>query len=114
MESEKDSKPLTLSGCLLQEEIIASKLRDDCILIIGDSRVGKSTLFNHLVGVPLKGVLDKHEDVILVPQHTEGVETSSTFKSVTLLPNIKTIDVNNKTFDLCDTAGFSDSGRSNV
>lgn len=45
----------TMSGCMLQGDLVTQKLLSAAIVIVGDSRVGKSTLFNHLKDVPMKG-----------------------------------------------------------
>lgn len=46
----------TLEGCMFAGDLGIKKTKSKVIMIVGDTRVGKSTLFNYIVGVPLIGV----------------------------------------------------------
>ena len=82
---------------------------------MGDTRVGKSTLLNYLMKVPMEGVKKtKYGDVNLIPTFQKGVETKPTYESCTLVPNIGVFKLNGEKISLCDTAGFDDEARSYV
>lgn len=100
---------------MLAGEIQIRKIKKKAILIVGDTRVGKSTLFNHLLKIPLKGVqIDEGLDVIYEHEFQPGVTTRNTFTSVTLVPNVGQINLNGEIIGLVDLAGFSDQARSYV
>lgn len=42
-------------GCMFAGDLQIAKCKDKGILILGDTRVGKSTLLNYLTNKPLKG-----------------------------------------------------------
>ena len=45
-------------GCMFAGDMAIENIKKKSILIVGDSRIGKSTLFNYLSGVNLIGVYD--------------------------------------------------------
>lgn len=45
-------------GCMFAGDMVIENAKKKSILIVGNSRIGKSTLFNYLSGVSLKGVFD--------------------------------------------------------
>lgn len=45
-------------GCMFAGDMAIENVKKKSILIVGDSRIGKSTLFNYLSGVNLIGVYD--------------------------------------------------------
>jgi putative ribosome biogenesis GTPase RsgA len=53
-------------GCMFAGDLEMKKLlKKKAIIIMGDSRAGKSTLFNHLLKVPMEGVKLGRRDVQL-------------------------------------------------
>lgn len=45
-------------GCMFAGDMAIENVKKKSILIVGDSRIGKSTLFNYMSGINLKGVYD--------------------------------------------------------
>lgn len=43
-------------GCMFAGDMAIENVKKKSILIVGNSRIGKSTLYNYLSGVTLKGV----------------------------------------------------------
>lgn len=43
-------------GCMFAGDRATKDLHKKMIAILGDSRIGKSTLFNYILKVPIKGV----------------------------------------------------------
>lgn len=46
----------TLEGCKFAGDLQTKKIKEKAILVVGDTRVGKSTIFNYAIGVPMVGV----------------------------------------------------------
>ena len=46
----------TVYGCMLAGDECIRQLGNKCIFLVGESRVGKSTLFNYLLGMKLQAV----------------------------------------------------------
>lgn len=45
----------TMGGCMLAGDLIVAKLAgNENVLLVGDTRVGKSSLFNYLRGLSLR------------------------------------------------------------
>lgn len=42
-------------GCMFAGDLAIKKLGNKAIIIVGETRVGKSTLFNHLLKIPMHG-----------------------------------------------------------
>ena len=62
---EKGPNVDKMGGCMLAGELEIRKIGKKAILIVGDTRVGKSTLFNLLLKIPLVGVeIEDGVDVI--------------------------------------------------
>ena len=80
---------------------------------MGESRVGKSTLFNNLLGIRLRGVRGegKKKHNVYYEADFEGAQTQYAFKSVTLLPNIEDVILDGNQIALQDMAGFKDKNR---
>ena len=89
-ESDKD-----LSYLLHLGKQRAENTRPKTIFVVGESRVGKSTLFNHLLGVRLRGVRGegKQRFNIFYEADFSGAQAKFAFKSVTLLPNIEDVEL---------------------
>ena len=104
-------------GMMFAGDLLVQKLGRHAIFLVGESRIGKSTLFNLLQGFQLEAIQSDEEDYYKCVQTKSGVEAKSGFESVTLLPNLapqlmfneSRIDVN-----LVDMAGYGDHGRSYV
>lgn len=106
-----------MSGMMLKGERTLKELPSHNIAIIGDSRIGKSTLFNYLNGVRLEAkVNDEDGDYVLakVSQNEGGADTAKQYDSVTLIPNVERLEFMGDTLGLIDTAGFEDAGRGYV
>lgn len=117
MEPEPQKVPNveTMGGCMFAGDLAIRKVSKKAILIVGDTRVGKSTLFNFLMRVPIIGFeVEDGSDVVYKPQFQKGVDMKNTFTSVTLVPNIGKISLNAEDSTLVDLAGFFDSSRSYV
>jgi putative ribosome biogenesis GTPase RsgA len=54
-----------MGGCLFKGDLEITKLEKKVIIIMGNSKVGKTALFNHLRNVPMKGVGPKARNVHL-------------------------------------------------
>ena len=84
----------------------AEKIKDNCIVLVGLSRVGKSTVHNWLRGVPLVGRLNEfgvlHYDAV---SNNDIAEMSPEANSKTLIANVRVTDENTC---IIDTAGFRD------
>jgi predicted GTPase len=52
-------------GCMFAGDLAIQEVKKKGILIVGDTRTGKSTLFNHLLKVPMEGVKINRRDVQL-------------------------------------------------
>ena len=104
--------------CMLSGDELALKIKDESIFLVGESRVGKSTLFNYILGKMLKVVEDPVlGDDIYVCDNTDAAQVAPGFKSVTLLPNISPtvrLDGQDINISLQDMAGYKDTGRSFV
>jgi guanylate kinase len=55
------------------------QIRNKSIIIMGDSRTGKSTLFNHLLKVPMEGYQTGRRDVQLKMIFKEGVDVKKSW-----------------------------------
>lgn len=70
----------TMEGVMLAGDLAIRKLKPKAIVIVGDTRIGKSTLLNYLTKIPMEGYKkDKYGDVNLKPCHQPGVETKPTY-----------------------------------
>jgi putative ribosome biogenesis GTPase RsgA len=47
---------MKMGECLFKGDIEIKKLKEKAIILMGNTRVGKSTLFNHLLHFPMIGV----------------------------------------------------------
>jgi GTPase SAR1 family protein len=103
-------------GCTFAGDLAIKEIIKKAIIIVGDSRSGKSTLLNYLSKVPMEGVKIKRKDIQLkvIFQEENGVEVDCSFASCTLVPNIKNMQVGDELVSVVDTAGFNDEGRSYV
>lgn len=45
----------TMGGCMFAGDLAICKVSKKAILIVGDTRIGKSTLYNYLMRVPMIG-----------------------------------------------------------
>ena len=78
--------------------------------MVGESRVGKSTFYNNIMGVRLIGYEEDFE-LSYVPDFEDGAQVKNTFKSVTILPNIEHLEIENENCVLQDMAGYNDKNR---
>lgn len=71
----------------------AKLTRKDTVFVVGESRVGKSTFFNHLLGIRLKGVSSakNKRNIIYEADMFDQAKACDSFKSVTILPNIRDV-----------------------
>ena len=103
--------------CMFAGDLKTKNIKQKSIFLVGQSRVGKSTLFNYLLGNRLKGKALTKYKVVYECDFEEEHLIGSGFTSVTLLPNIVSevkIGEMKHQSSVCDMAGFSDSGRSYV
>ena len=109
---EEESK-LDFSHLLYQGRKRAKNTRPKTMFVVGESRVGKSTLFNYLLGARLKGVRGEgnKSHSIFYEAEFEEAKSQYAFKSVTLLPNIQDIELNQEIMAIEDMAGFNDKNR---
>ena len=57
MDKDRDHPDIKdMWGCMFAGDLATKKLQKRAIAIIGDSRIGKSTLFNYILKRPLIGV----------------------------------------------------------
>jgi predicted GTPase len=63
-----------MEGCMFAGDLAIRQVKEKGILIMGDSRIGKSTLFNHFLKVPMEGVKVNRRDVQLRILFQEGVK----------------------------------------
>ena len=75
---------------------------------MGDARVGKSTFFNWLRGIPLRGV-KKGYDIFYEAAFDEAAKARLTFQPLHAIPNKDEVDVNKRKMKVYDFAGFGDS-----
>lgn len=69
-----------MEGVMLAGDLAIRKLKRKAIVIVGDTRIGKSTLLNYLTKIPMEGYKKtKFGDVNLRPLHQPGVETKLTY-----------------------------------
>lgn len=103
-------------GCMLAGDECIANLGEEQIFLVGETRVGKSTLFNLFMGRSLKVVKSAEEEEVYECAH-KGAVMADGYESVTLLPNIERnvrFDGINTLVTLIDMAGYKDEGRSEV
>ena len=96
--------PSTIFSCSAKGDYIRPKILKNCIVCLGLTRVGKSTLFNWICGKQLIG-RRVYGRVVYENIDPDGATISASALSETLIPNIYKISD-----ELCyiDTAGFKD------
>lgn len=102
---------------MLDGDELVEKIKDRSVFLVGESRVGKSTLFNYLTGLPLKVEKDSRNRYIYVTDNGSMAVAKSGYTSATLLPNINPkLILNGIEVDvsLQDMAGYKDAGRNYV
>jgi putative ribosome biogenesis GTPase RsgA len=45
-----------MGGCLFKGDLLLKNLKKKAIILMGNTRIGKSTLYNHFLNIPMKGV----------------------------------------------------------
>ena len=105
-------------ACMLAGDEHVKKIKNKSIFLVGETRVGKSTLLNYLRGLRLQ--VTKDEDGrknVYVCNDEDSAYAKGGFTSVTLLPNIvDSIFMDGVSCDISlqDMAGYKDSGRNYV
>ena len=62
----------TMGGCMLAGDLIVAKLAgNENVLLVGDTRVGKSSLFNYLRGLSLRAKETKDCDIELISDYAD-------------------------------------------
>ena len=108
-DSEEDNEILTpLYDTIALGEIKRDLILPDCLLLIGLTRVGKSTFFNWMNGRPQIGRFDKFRrkaHYYPVDENDKSVaEVSDSQISKTLIPNVYNVEGVSR----IDSAGFND------
>ena len=52
----------TMEGCMFAGDLRVKNVNKRMNVIVGDTRIGKSTLFNYFIDVPMIGVETEDED----------------------------------------------------
>lgn len=118
MHQEEETDNLSIYRCMFEGDECVEQIKSKSIFMVGESRVGKSTLFNYFMGLQLKVVKDERtKRAKFICEHSERAVVGSGFKSVTLLPNISSKILLNgvqEDISLQDMAGYKDAGRNYV
>ena len=79
------------------------------LFIMGDAKVGKSTFFNWMRGIRLKGVRQNY-DIIYETKSSEAAKAELAFTSTTIIPNVDKIDVDGTEITMFDFASLDCEG----
>lgn len=94
-----------LYSAIAKGDLQSVRILEYCIVLIGLTRVGKSTVFNWINNRPLIGVRDRGKVFYDAVANDDGAPMSASALSKTLIPNVVKY-----TDDTCiiDPAGFRD------
>jgi translation elongation factor EF-1alpha len=88
-------------------DLAIKKIVDKAIIVIGEGKVGKSTLFYHMLKFPMIGAMEKtkatkatkntiYYELMFDKMKEKGISHSKTSESTTLIPNIERVTISAK------------------